>query len=65
MEKTIEDWKEYKENVVVELIKSSYKYSEVRARELVKDYELEIFEQYFIKGETPTDCAIEIGYGCG
>ncbi len=61
----IEIWNNYKEEVIQSLITGSYKYSEKEARELVENEELEIQEEFFLKGETPTKCAMEIGDSCG
>ncbi len=60
-----EEWQQYKENVVISLIESSYSYPEEDAKIKVEKNTIDIFYNFFLKGETPMDCAIEIGYCCG
>ena len=55
----------YQEDVIIALMNYSYNYSEEQARKLVETDIFYILQQFFLKGETAVDCAIEIGYCCG
>ena len=59
------EWKKYKEEVVISLTTRVYGHTVEYAKELLESYELDIFEEFFLKNETPLDCAIDIGYCCG
>ena len=59
------EWKKYKEEVIIGLTKRVYRHEEEYAKKLVEDCELEIFKDYFLKDETADGCAALMGYGCG
>ena len=54
----------YIEEVVVCLINSSWRYTEERAREIIKERYDYIEEAYKAK-EPADDCCAEVGYHCG
>jgi len=59
------EWKKYKEEVIVSLTTRVYGHEEEYAKKLVESDELEIFKDFFLKNETADGCAALIGYGCG
>ena len=62
--KDYKDSEEYKEDVVICLVYSSWHYSEEEARELVNSRSDMIEEEY--EAKTPADdCAADVGYFCG
>ena len=65
VESRLNEWKKYKEEVIISLTTHVYEHTVEYAKELVEKYEIDIFEEFFLKNETPLDCAIDIGYGCG
>ena len=65
VESRLNEWKKFKEEVIISLTTQVYEHTVEYAKELVESYELDIFEDFFLKNETPLDCAIDIGYSCG
>ena len=65
VESRLNEWKKYKEEVIISLTTRVYGHTVEYAKEIVEKYEIDIFEEFFLKNETPLDCAIEIGYCCG
>lgn len=65
VKKRLKEWEKYKKEVIICLTTRVYRYEEEDAKKMVEDCEVELFADFFLKGDTPFECAAVFGYSCG